>query len=241
MKITSLWDKLPQDIEFRIYGHVLAKRLSLSSHDKYMLMMLLDSQFCIHGHVLAKRLSLHRHDKHTLKMLASEGCILDPRTLFDALRRLAAHLGSPMDEPGEDEDFGCVSYEMPGEDDDCEWDQSDRHRLFRLDDYHNVHVHDILRFARPMNRTKPETRLWLLEALDLAEDREFYSNASLRALEFFGASPRDLRRRGGAREALRQQEEWDRIEERDRFEDDVPPAHRVRCKKLEYARERDWR
>ena len=42
MKITSLWDKLPQDIEFRIYGHVLAKRLSLSSHDKYMLMMLLD-------------------------------------------------------------------------------------------------------------------------------------------------------------------------------------------------------
>ena len=98
MKITSLWDKLPQDIEFRIYGHVLAKRLSLSSHDKYMLMMLLDSQFCIHGHVLAKRLSLHRHDKHTLKMLASEGCILDPRTLFDALRRLAAHLGSPMDE-----------------------------------------------------------------------------------------------------------------------------------------------
>ena len=57
MKITSLWDKLPQDIEFRIYGHVLAKRLSLSSHDKYMLMMLLDSQFCIHGHVLAKRLS----------------------------------------------------------------------------------------------------------------------------------------------------------------------------------------
>ena len=212
MKITSLWDKLPQDIEFRIYGHVLAKRLSL-----------------------------HRHDKHTLKMLASEGCILDPRTLFDALRRLAAHLGSPMDEPGEDEDFGCVSYEMPGEDEDCEWDQSDRHRLFRLDDYHNVHVHDILRFARPMNRTKPETRLWLLEALDLAEDREFYSNASLRALEFFGASPRDLRRRGGAREALRQQEEWDRIEERDRFEDDVPPAHRVRCKKLEYARERDWR
>ena len=67
MKIASLWDKLPQDIEFRIYGHVLAKRLSLSSHDKYMLMMLLDSQFCIHGHVLAKRLSLHRHDKHTLK------------------------------------------------------------------------------------------------------------------------------------------------------------------------------
>ena len=87
MKITSLWDKLPQDIEFRIYGHVLAKRLSLSSHDKYMLMMLLDSQFCIHGHVLAKRLSSHRHDKHMLEMLASEGCILDPRTLFDALRR----------------------------------------------------------------------------------------------------------------------------------------------------------
>ncbi len=134
MKITSLWDKLPQDIEFRIYGHVLAKRLSLSSHDKYMLMMLLDSQFCIHGHVLAKRLSSHRHDKHMLEMLASEGCILDPRTLFDALRRLAAHLGSPMDEPGEDEDFGCVSYEMPGEDEDCEWDQSGRHRLFRLDD-----------------------------------------------------------------------------------------------------------
>ena len=58
MKITSLWDKLPQDIEFRIYGHVLAKRLSS-----------------------------HRHDKHMLEMLASEGCILDPRTLFDALRR----------------------------------------------------------------------------------------------------------------------------------------------------------
>ena len=161
---TSLWSRLPDDVVNHIYGYVLATLLSKPSRDMHALKMLVGSQFDTHAHVLAKRLSLHRHDKHTLKMLASEGCILDPRTLFDALRRLAAHLGSPMDEPGEDEDFGCVSYEMPGEDD-CEWDQSDRHRLFRLDDYHNVHVHDILRFARPMNRTKPETRLWLLEAL----------------------------------------------------------------------------
>ena len=96
MKITSLWDKLPQDIEFRIYGHVLAKRLSLSSHDKYMLMMLLDSQFRIHGHVLAKRLSSHRHDKHMLEMLASEGCILDPRTLFDALAAARTPPAAPL-------------------------------------------------------------------------------------------------------------------------------------------------
>ena len=194
-----LWDKLPTDIEHRIYAHVLATLLSKPNPLKFTL-------------------------------LRTDHCLVAPPVLFGALRDLAAYLASP--------------YNRPGEDEECEWYPSCRYRLFRLDHHHNVWAEEILRLPQPANGDrfrKPETRLWLLEALDLAEDREFFSNASLRSLEFFGASPRDLRRRGGAREALRQQEEWDRVEERDRFEDDVPPAHRVRCKKLEYARERDWR
>ncbi len=88
--------------------------------------------------------------------------------------------------------------------------QRHRHRLLRHDEHHLVWARWVTRFPRLSRRWKPETRCWALEALDLAEEPCFVEHASSRALATFGASPEGLRERGGAREAVRLRDEWDR-------------------------------
>jgi hypothetical protein len=120
-----------------------------------------------------------------------------PPSLSVALRRLADHLGSPVDAPGEEEPTYMGV-------------QRHRHRLLRHDEHHLVRARWVTRFPRLSRRWKPETRCWALEALDLAEEPCFVEHASSRALATFGASPEGLRERGGAREAVRLRDEWDR-------------------------------
>ena len=169
----------------------------------------------IYGYVLAMQLSKPSRRMTTLKMLLdSQFCIIMPGELFQAVQHLAAHLGVPYNRPGPEEEEEKESMPVG-------------HRLFRDDDHGSVCMEGVFRFPRPTSadnvRTK-STRCWLLEAMDLS-DTEFY-NASLRSLEFLGACPRDLRRRGGARAAFRRQVEWDA-----RVDCDHPG---LRNKKIEY-------
>ena len=165
----SLWDKLPSDIERRIFAHALVSQLRQPSRAKSDLWMLLGRT---------------RRIDH-------------PPSLSEALRQLAEHLGNPVDAPGEEEPTYMGV-------------QCHRHRLLRHDELHLVRARWVTRFPRPSRRWKPETRCWTLEALDLAEEPFFVGNASECALATFGASPEGLRERGGAREAVRLRDEWDR-------------------------------
>lgn len=185
-----LMERLPLDIVNHIYGYVLATLLSKPSRHMTALKMMVSSQFCI---------------------------IVQRELLFRAVQHLAAHLESPYECPGPEEEEEEESIPVG-------------HRLYRLDRHGSVQVEDVFRLPRPTsadNVRMKSTRCWLLETLDLA-DTEFY-NASMRATWFYGACLKDLRRRGGAREAFRRQVEWDARVENDRSENDIHPH--LRCKK----------
>ena len=93
----SLWDKLPEDVERRIFAHALVSQLHRPSRAKSDLWMLLGR---------TRR-------------------IAHPPSLSVALRRLAEHLGSPVDAPGEEEPTYMGV-------------QRHRHRLLRHDEHHLV-------------------------------------------------------------------------------------------------------